>query len=218
MNSHRSIAISSSPAAILGFRDLSDWIATLAPYERKNAESFKKNEGRVSYVAAHILIRQAAALLVNRSPQSLVLAQHCDVCGNHYHGRPSFVGLSNVYVSLSHTMGAVAAAASDAPVGIDVENLKSIQYSVMRSQKVFSLAEITELDELNGQEQNEAALKLWVQKECLVKLGITSLDALSTCDLNRLPAGMKISRWTNKGNTVVGAVAGTLEGELIILD
>ncbi|WP_236242995.1 hypothetical protein [Streptomyces sp. CC228A] len=101
----------------------------LAPYEQDRAARLAPGQQRDDYLAAHVLVRVCAARLLGVDPAVLVLGQRCAGCGGEDHGRPFLRGLPGVGVSLSHTRGAVAAAAGPGPVGVDVEDAVDAVFS-----------------------------------------------------------------------------------------
>ena len=79
-------------------------------------------------------------------------------------GKPCLPG-SSLYVSISHSGDCVAAAVSDTPVGIDLQELRRISDVVLR--RYFSPAERSWID---GGEPSERAIRLWTMKEAFGKL------------------------------------------------
>lgn len=124
----RCLALVGSTVKVLDGRPANDWMDVLEPYERARAESFRYASSRESYVAAHLLVRNAAALLIGCDARHIEIAQCCDQCGGP-HGRPRVKGFPHLHVSLSHTTDAVAAAASDLPIGIDIEASSGVNYA-----------------------------------------------------------------------------------------
>lgn len=155
--------------------------------ERRRADAFLTAGGRADFVAAHVLVRLCAARVLGRPADSLVLEQRCPGCGSGEHGRPALAGLPQVYVSLSHTTGVVAAAAGREPVGVDVER-GTLPDSVRGAAgRVLSAAELAAMRE--HADGDAYFLRQWVRKECLVKLGRTTLGGLAAVDLSALPVG-----------------------------
>ncbi|MFH8406683.1 4'-phosphopantetheinyl transferase family protein [Streptomyces sp. NPDC018019] len=155
--------------------------------ERRRADAMPGPHARADFIAAHVLVRLCAARLLDRPADALVLEQHCPGCGSGEHGRPALAGLPQVSVSLSHTTGVVAAAAGRAPVGIDVERRRLPDGIRGAAGRVLSTAERTAMRE--HADPDAYFLRQWVRKECLVKLGRTTLGGLSAVDLSGLPEG-----------------------------
>ncbi|WP_206504056.1 4'-phosphopantetheinyl transferase family protein [Streptomyces chrestomyceticus] len=159
----------------------------LTGVERRRAVAFLTPAPRADFIAAHVLVRLCAARLLDRPADSLVLEQRCPGCGSGEHGRPGLAGLPQVYVSLSHTTGVVAAVAGHEPVGVDVER-RTLPDSVRGAAgRVLSAAERAAMRE--HADPDAYFLRQWVRKECFVKLGRTTLGGLAAVDLSGLPDG-----------------------------
>jgi len=105
-------------------------------------------------------------------------------------------------------------------VGIDVEGWDNLRFDDLRNARAFSAAELARLMKLPAQAiEGEAvdprsmeALRTWVRKECLIKLGLLSLDTLSQCDASSPAvahgiADLCFSEWTDSASRTCGAVA-----------
>lgn len=134
-----------------------------------------------AFAAAHTLARMCAAELAGGRPQALTLQQRCAQCLGP-HGRPSIVQLPEVHIALAHSHGWVAAVASPAPCGIDVERLPpGADASRLPIARALAPAELRWLGE-----QVDPALafrRLWVRKEALIKAGLGSIDDLPALDV-----------------------------------
>lgn len=158
---------------------------SLAPHETRRAARLRSPDDRRDYLAAHVLVRRAAARLLPADAAPVSLLQRCPGCGEDGHGPPTAQGHPDLHLSLSHARGAVAAAAAWAPVGIDVEprrghdpRLRDLWAETMTA---------AEEDAVGGQDPSTGFRRLWVRKEALVKVGAASLDRLTDVDLSALP-------------------------------
>jgi 4'-phosphopantetheinyl transferase len=172
--------------------------------ERGRAAAFVKEGNRRDFRAAHVLVRVAAAALTGGRANDFVLDQCCDVCGGP-HGRPTLRGHPELQVSLSHTNGVVAAACSDtgAGIGVDVERweMPCLDHSVLKL--VLSDGEQALIAALPSTRASNscfpppatlAFLRLWVRKEALIKLGVTTIETLSRIDLSAMPSDQALDR------------------------
>jgi 4'-phosphopantetheinyl transferase len=214
-----SLALVSSPLQVL-----SRWQAPeslLAPYEVLKARQLRSPSARVSYLAAHLLVREAAAVVTGLPMRALVLQQRCPDCGGP-HGAPSITGLPRLHVSMSHSDHAVAAVVGGAPVAIDVEDYGKTGMAELLQAPVFAEAERIALAGIADARSRELAmLRLWVRKECLIKLGRIDLDALAQCDLQRSGEAFESWRftgWHDAAGRSLGAVASRDAVELRLLD
>ncbi|WP_055553639.1 4'-phosphopantetheinyl transferase family protein [Streptomyces kanamyceticus] len=153
----------------------------LAPYERERAARLPAGPRRRDYLAAHVLVRLCAARLTGTPADTLVLGQHCDDCGGDDHGRPFLRDHPGIHVSLSHTTGAVAAAAGTDPVGVDVEDATAAVFDARVAARVLAPAELAAVHA--DPDPARAFLRLWVRKEALVKVGISAIGRLRELDL-----------------------------------
>lgn len=166
-----------------------DAVTLMSPIERQRSERFHHVSDRDDFLAAHALVRLCVSRLVSVSVESVALVQHCDKCGRDDHGKPTVQTHPHVHVSLSHTRGHVAAAASYTPIGVDVERLANEH---PRSQPSF--------------------LRDWVRREALVKLGFTSLQFMQDLDLSAM-ANSTPTRW--QGWSIVDWVCNDVTGSVI---
>ncbi|QLQ11579.1 MAG: 4'-phosphopantetheinyl transferase superfamily protein [Nocardioidaceae bacterium] len=135
--------------------------ATLTAVETSRRDRLVRQTDRDSYTAAHLLARACAAELLGLAPAQLSLSQSCPRCGAYDHGRPGIDG-HDVYISLSHTQGYVAAVASRRPCGIDVETRA-------RSVPARALSQPEHRWICLQPDPLEAFTQLWTRKEALLK-------------------------------------------------
>ena len=155
--------------------------------------------------AAHLLVRWCAARVTGRSPAEFAVVQRCAECGSRDHGKPFMAGFPELHISLAHRPGAVAAGAGWSPVGVDVEVPDARGGAPAAVPDVLSPAEVAQVRA--AVDPASAFLRLWVRKECLVKLGVTTLDSLRDVDL----AG-------TTGDRLAGGVTATRYGRLHVAD
>ncbi|GAA2289380.1 hypothetical protein GCM10010234_32600 [Streptomyces hawaiiensis] len=182
---------------------------TLAPYERARAARLPAGERREDYLAAHVLVRLCAARLLGVAPATLMLGQSCPHCGGEDHGRPFLRDRPGVGVSLSHARGAVAAAAGPGPVGVDVEDAADAVFAPQVAARVLAAAELAAVRA--APDPARSFLRLWVRKEALVKVGMTTLGGLRETDLMASGAAdLRFADWSSPdGRLIAAAVART---------
>ena len=154
----------------------------LTPGERQRAGALRHRADRDAHVAAHLLVRHCAAALTGRPVAALELVQECAECGSTEHGRPSIAGLPELHVSLAHTRGAVVAGADRRPIGVDVEGARTRDLDPAVLAHTLTAAETARVR--SASDPPFAFLRHWVRKECLVKLGVVTLDELSRVELD----------------------------------
>jgi phosphopantetheinyl transferase len=140
-----------------------DEVAAITEIEQEKADSFRQRRDKEDYLAAHVLVRRAAAMLTRTSVDAFVLGQLSEDCGRAQ-GHPSLVGQPQLYVSLSHTHGAVSAACAFRPFGIDIERWASSRpnYGVLKA--VVTDAECAAVDSCKSDRPAGSflsALRIW---------------------------------------------------------
>ncbi|WSQ63473.1 4'-phosphopantetheinyl transferase superfamily protein [Streptomyces sp. NBC_01216] len=184
------VAVLAATAEVLARPGLGEHL--LAPWERRRLTRIRTPRRRDDVVAARLLLRLCLARVTGLPPRSVALAQRCDACGRHGHGRPHVPGRPGWGVSLSHTDGLVAAAVGPGPVGVDVEP------AARRPGPPRVLARLLPETELRAaataDDPGPALLRLWVRREALFKAGRDDLPLLE---------------WTDGHRAAVVAVAGT---------
>lgn len=209
--SGRSIAVSAGTAEVLRHSPLSP--QALTPAEAERARAFQRPEDRDDFVAAHLLVRLAAARVLGVPADRVTLRQHCADCGGP-HGKPSVEGHPEVSVSLSHAPGLVAAAAGRDPVGVDIERLGGPPVPLQAMALVLSEPEMRDVLAADACRQR-VFFRLWVRKECLVKIGSARLQTMRDTDVSAAADGGAFARsgyfldWEGVEPDHVAAAVGT---------
>lgn len=181
----------------------------LTEAEQARHDRLRLAEDRAAYLAAHVLVRSAAAELLGADPTELVVEQRCPDCGGTDHGRPTIAG-ADIHISLSHTRGWVAAVAAEQPVGVDVERVRPVVAGVLTR----TLSEAEQAWLRCQPDPERAFARLWVRKEALVKAGhgrlaaASALDALGTRGPAEQIAGLHITDWHAADAVGVYVIAG----------
>ncbi len=194
----------------------------LTPAERARADGFRHEEDRRDFVAAHVLARIVGGQLLDGPAGDVRITQRCGACGGP-HGRPAVPGRLDIHLSMAHTQGVVAAAAGRSPVGVDIERigLRHVGFALYRH--VLAAAEMAAV--ARAPDPHRAFLRLWVRKEALVKIDVTTLDRLGDVDLAHLPLeepifgartsplgsfwpGLHVCDWVDERRGIVGAAVG----------
>ncbi len=164
--------------------------ARTTPFSRQElarADAVSSSRAREDYLAAHILVRLCAARYLGVPANTLVVRQECPHCAADDHGRPFLPDHPGVGISLSHTRGAVAAAAGEGPVGVDIEEITAVRFDPRLARRVLGDRELSTV--LGSADPRRAFLRHWVRKECLVKVGSTALGGLRESDVGPLGTG-----------------------------
>ena len=141
------------------------WAAVLDASERARAARFVFPHSRVTFIAAHALVRAALAAATGASPAAFGFT-----AGAHgkpqarLDGRPAGVAFN-----LSHTEGLVGVAvAPELPLGFDIEPMTR-RAPLEIARRYFSASETAWLEGLAAPARGEAFFRLWTLKEAFIK-------------------------------------------------
>lgn len=157
----------------------------LSQQEQERSSAFRLVEDRDLYSGSRRLLRLAASYATGITPCDVVIDQRCPVCGRQGHGRPYLRGHQHLHVSLSRTAGAAAAAVALVPVAVDIENLARAGDDLPGNSLAFTPEEVRAFATVPAPHRPSYALRHWVRKEALIKLGCLTLDAMQTAEIPR---------------------------------
>lgn len=89
------------------------------------------------------------------------------VLGKNQYGKPLLLNPSEIHFNISHSGSWVVCAASNSPVGIDVEVIKPIDFEIAK--RFFSKDEYTALMNQPSDERQAYFYKIWTIKESYIK-------------------------------------------------
>lgn len=155
---------------------------SLTHSEQGRCARLRRAADRDDFVSAHLLARACAAAALAVPLTDVQTVQTCETCSGP-HGRPRIDGHPDVHVSWSHSAGTVAAVVTRSPVGVDVERRRPVRDGSLPS-TVLTSGERRLLGDLPS--ADDAALRQWVRKESLVKLGRLTLDDVTAVGLEEV--------------------------------
>jgi 4'-phosphopantetheinyl transferase len=94
--------------------------------ERERAARYMRHEDRIRFTAGAVLLRLLTGMRLGVEPQGVRIDRTCQRCGEP-HGRPRLPGC-DLEVSVSHSGRFVVVATTDAPVGVDVEQVRPLDH------------------------------------------------------------------------------------------
>lgn len=155
-------------------------LALLDDQERARAQRYQLAAARDRFLLGAVLLRVAAARLLDAGPAVIAVDRTCGRCGAQ-HGRPLLPG-SALHASVSHSGEVVAVALTSAgPVGVDVEAIRAIDFASI-AESVCTPAERADV-------RAEADFfTLWTRKEAVLKATGEGLSRPMT-DLHVTPPG-----------------------------
>jgi len=157
--------LAAEPELRVGMVAREEW---LTPTEQARLQSLGTAARRDTFLAGRWLARRAVQrwLGVGRLPA-------LDVADS---GACRVAGMGDVYISISHSAGAVACAVSSVPVGVDVESLARPRNHLALAEMVHSPAQREQLVALATDARTPAFLQLWTLKEAWLKARERGLD------------------------------------------
>lgn len=144
-----------------------------------------------------------------------IIAEYCNVTEEEIHfrktvyGKPFAIGLP-VEFNVSHSGNAVACAVSNAPIGIDVEEIRSVDLHVVKhictkDELVYLFGHLPDANDYfktNEQELLIRFFRIWTAKEAYFKCLGTGITNLKTIDYKNLCETQRLDQ-NVAGNTVV---------------
>jgi 4'-phosphopantetheinyl transferase len=149
------------------------WRSLLDDEERARADRFRFAADRLSYLAAHALLRQMLAAAAALPPQNWHFASELG-------GKPMIaaaLGWPTLRFNLTHTRGMVACAVGwNDDIGVDVEPLRAAEGALEIARQQFAPTEVAWLEALDAPARGVAFSRLWTLKEAYVKATGQGLD------------------------------------------
>jgi 4'-phosphopantetheinyl transferase len=149
--------------------DLEQVAAELSDQRREQMMRYRQELGRRLCAAAYLLLREGL-----RREYGI---EEPPVFEYGEHGKPSIVGHPEIHFNMSHCRAAAVCVLADHPVGVDVEEIKHHDDTLMRY--VLNDAELERVK--NAEAPDVVFTELWTQKESLAKMRGTGItDDLKT--------------------------------------
>jgi 4'-phosphopantetheinyl transferase len=157
--------------------------------EQQRIGAFRSGSARHQFEVARTLARDLVADRLGVDPRQVSLAQRCPTCGSAAHGRPEPQPPQGLHVSWSHTSGAVLAAVSTRPVGVDVEATSAFDSTADGVMAMVCSPRERAALPADETQRTRTLAQLWTIKEALIKVGALELDTMSQLDLGLAHTG-----------------------------
>lgn len=129
-------------------------------------------------------------------------------------GKPYLIGHQGVEFNLSHTKNAIVVALSDAPVGIDIEKIREIDFGI--ADRFFTEKELTWLRE-PGADQMQRFFMVWTRKEALLKYeGVGLSGGLKTHEVLDEQLPIRLSSMMEKDYMISACASEVLSAQDIL--
>lgn len=135
--------------------------AVLSPDELARANRLKIPQVRQRFIAGRLALRRILASQLQINPAELLFEYIAK-------GKPHLTGMP-LHFNFSHSGGLALLAVADVPVGVDVEQQRSMSALASMEATILTPEEQYRLKQWSGDEQNRLLLHLWTCKEALVK-------------------------------------------------
>jgi 4'-phosphopantetheinyl transferase len=138
----------------------------LSDAEKARMDRFHSVEDKQQYAAAHAGLRRILAGYLSIDPKTIRFILNS-------HAKPAVADVQNhndLHFNLSHSNGlALVAVSMLLPVGVDVEQIKSLPDHMKLAERHFAADEVAALKSLDPAASSTAFIQLWAGKEALVK-------------------------------------------------
>jgi 4'-phosphopantetheinyl transferase len=141
-------------------------LATLAPARQRRLMRYRHVADVQRGAIADVLARTLVGLLDRRSPREVSIARSPT-------GQPYVDQGGSLEISLAHSGGCVACAASPIPVGVDVEVVRPLGEHTIRG--LLSGSHTSHRSSMTGSERSRLAIQAWTAKEAYLKMIGTGL-------------------------------------------
>ncbi|MCI0472054.1 MAG: 4'-phosphopantetheinyl transferase superfamily protein [Ignavibacteria bacterium] len=167
----------------------------LLPTEYRNFISrFRRNSSAQRSLFGELLLRHVLGQRLRIDGKSIVF-------NKTKNGKP-YLQSTGIHFNLSHSGEYVAMALSDHETGIDVEQIRPINYRI--AERFFSPEEVGVLNSKSGKSKLEYFFDLWTLKESYLKMIGTGLTkSLSSFTVELVNAGFRITEKRGSRNTEV---------------
>lgn len=150
-------------------RDVFDrWLARIDPEKAARLQRLQWDDAKAG-MTGELLLRYGLRKTFSIAPDTVKTAVE-------EQGKPYLVSHPHLYFNVSHTGSRCICAVSDSPVGVDLEEVRSIRHEKLAN-RYFTPAELETYHSLGGDE--DAFFTLWTRKEAFGKytgLGLRPSD------------------------------------------
>ena len=162
----------------LKFRE--ELISKLPPFSRELLKKYKRTKDKQRSLLGELLTRTILSKKL-KIPAEQVIIEKSEK------GKPYLVNNNDLHFNISHSGDWVVAAFASTEVGIDIENIKPVNFRI--AERFFSKKEFAALEKKAGKEKINFFFDLWTLKESYLKLlgkGLTkSLSSFTVIESNR---------------------------------
>ena len=182
--------------------DLGQALQLISAERREQALRFKHELGQRQCVLSYLLLKRLLGEVFDYHENP--------VFEYGEHGKPAVVGHPEFFFNISHCREAVGCAVSDRPVGFDVEAPREYSPSLLS----YVMSEKEQAQITAAERPDIAFVRLWTQKEALLKLTGEGLSNDLKTVLETCPPDIRLDCVVSAGNQYVYTVATLLHEPL----
>jgi 4'-phosphopantetheinyl transferase len=193
-----------------------DVVAALAAHldegEARTAGARRNGVARARSVVSHGAVRELLAGAIGTEPRALRIERRCEHCGDPGHGKPVLGDVPALRFSVSHSAGVgVVAIAEGAPIGVDVEVVRSRTRLERLAERVCTPEEHRAWRAFPPDRQLIEFLHLWTAKEAYLKaIGLGVVRSLR--EVPSRPVGWSVRAVdAEPGTVIMVALEGNME-------
>ncbi|MCE9568299.1 MAG: 4'-phosphopantetheinyl transferase superfamily protein [Planctomycetes bacterium] len=153
--------------------------ACLTNEERERADRYKIRKPRHQFVTGRGLLRQILGNCLRQSP--------CDVPITYTGAGKPVLGVGELHFNVTHTDAVALIALATRPVGIDVEQVRTLANPDGLVERFFSVAECAAYRDLPTELRPQGFFRAWTCKEAIIKAAGLSVTTLSEFDVELNP-------------------------------
>ncbi|NJR50187.1 MAG: 4'-phosphopantetheinyl transferase superfamily protein [Leptolyngbyaceae cyanobacterium CSU_1_3] len=183
-----------------------DLLKVLSLDERNRADRFRFEHHRNHFIVGRGILRSLLSSYLHIAPEALKFSY-----GER--GKPELINLPNsdnnhqkLHFNLAHSQGLALYAIGDRPVGIDLEQIRSVSDLEALTRRFFSASEYTAISALSAQQQPTAFFRYWTCKEAYLKATGEGLAKLKELEIS-LSSQLLSSPSTQFVNVPTGTIA-----------
>lgn len=186
-------------------QQLNELLRALPLWRRELALRYKRLEGRRESVLAYMELCRGLK-------EEYGIQEPLPEFAYGPHGKPSLPHLPHIHFSLSHCAGAVGCLLAKSPCGLDIECLRPLRPALVR----YTMSEVEAEAVLRDPRPDVAFMRLWTQKEAVLKLRGTGVqgglkEALTPASLR----GITLETHVDEGRGLVISTAINLTNHFI---
>lgn len=135
-------------------------VNVLSPKNQERLQNYKNYKSVCESVIGELLVRYYLKIKYGLNDEQITFSYNA-------YGKPFINNLKNFFFSISHSGQWVVCAFDYSQIGIDIEEIVDIDFSI--ADKFFAKREIDALNFLEGEDKRDKFFEIWTLKESYIK-------------------------------------------------